>query len=229
MKKRTFRRREQNGVRRFRYIFIMALLGVIYMCGKYIFNWDGFSELFATAIAIVAAVAFWLEYNENKLLNEAQFITDLNEQFIKNEKMSDMEWELERFHNRYRSNALSEEYLKKFRDKFDLDNPERQRLVNYLVHLEGIAALVKNGIVHINMIDDLMSYRYFLAMNNPVIQELELLAYPEYYKGCIDIYEEWTEHMIGEEGTIPPMYDPENNNLIKKLEEMRAKTAIEKS
>ena len=223
MKKKAFRRRKQNGIRRFKYILIMAALGVIYLCGKYILSWDGFSELFATLITIVAAVAFWLEYNENKLLNEAQFITDLNEQFIRNEKISNIEWELERFYNRQHNDALSEEYLKQFRNKFDLDNPERQHLVNYLVHLEGIAALIKNGIVHIDMIDDLMSYRYFLAMNNPVIQELELLAYPDYYKGCIGIYEEWTEHMIGEEGAIPPMYDPENNNLIKKLEEMRAK------
>jgi len=209
-------------------VLIMALLAVIYLCGKYIFGLDWFSELFATLIAIVAAVAFWLEYNENKLLNEAQFITDLNEQFLANEKMSNMEWELEIFYNHYRKNELSEEYLKEFRDKYDLNNPQRQNLVNYLVHLEGIAALIKNGIVHIDMIDDLMSYRYFLAMNNPVIQELELLAYPDYYKGCIGIYDEWTKHMVEKEKTTPPMYDPENNNLTKKLEEVDAKE-IEKS
>jgi c-di-AMP phosphodiesterase-like protein len=88
-KKKLFKRRERNGVRKFWYIFIMALLAVIYLCGQQFFEWEWLTEVFATLIAIVTVVAIWLEYNENKLLNEAQFITDLNEQFIGNDKMSD--------------------------------------------------------------------------------------------------------------------------------------------
>lgn len=219
-KKRIFRRRERNGVRKFWYIFIMALLAVIYLCGQQFFEWEWLTEVFATLIAIVTVVAFWLEYNENKLLNEAQFITDLNEQFIGNEKMSEIEWDLEKFYNQYRKGELSDEYRKAFRDKYDLEKRDRQNLVNYLVHLEGIAALVKNGVLHIDTIDDLMSYRYFLAMNNSVIQELELLEYPDFYKGCIGIYDRWTEHMIKKENTIPPMYHPQDNNLTRKMEKV---------
>ncbi len=71
------------------------------------------------------------------------------------------------------------------------------------------------------MIDDLMSYRYFIAMNNPVVQEIELLEYPDFYKGCIQIYQKWVNHMEIKEKVKPPMYDKDSNNLIKKLEDKK--------
>lgn len=206
-KKRMFQRRERNGVRKFWYIFIMVLLAIIYLCGQNFCNWEWLTEVFATTIAIITAVAFWLEYNENKLLNEAQFITDLNEQFIGNEKMSAIEWELEKFFYKYRSDELTEEYIEEFRKHFDIESENRQNLVNYLVHLEGIAALVKNKILHIEMIDDLMSYRYFIAMNNPIVQKLELNEYSDFYKGCFGIYNAWVKELKKQKIEIPMYKD----------------------
>lgn len=92
--------------------------------------------------------------------------------------------------------------------------------MNYLVHLEGIAALVKNKVLRIRTIDDLMSYRYFIAMNNPVVQKLELLEYPDFYKGCFDIYDAWVKE-LKDQGITPPMYDENSNNLTKKREEQK--------
>jgi len=179
----------------------------MYLCGRQIFEWKWLTEVFATGIAIVTAVAFWLEYRENKLLNEAQFITDLNEQFIGNEKMSEVEWELEKFYNKYKNKRLTEEDKEAFRSKYDIENKERQYLVNYLVHLEGVAALVKNGFLHIETIDDLMSYRYFIAMNNPIVQDLELCQYPDFYKGCYEIYDVWVKELENQKSEKPMIID----------------------
>ncbi|MBQ3518197.1 MAG: hypothetical protein IJA31_02620, partial [Clostridia bacterium] len=144
---------------------------------------------------------------KNQLRNEAQFITDLNEQFIGNEKMSAIEWELEKFFYKYRSDELTEEYIEEFRKHFDIESENRQNLVNYLVHLEGIAALVKNKILHIEMIDDLMSYRYFIAMNNPIVQKLELNEYSDFYKGCFGIYNAWVKELKKQKIEIPMYKD----------------------
>ena len=151
------------------------------------------------------------------MLNEAQFITDLNEQFIGSDKMSDVEWELEKFFNKHKDNKLTDEDLAEFRKKYDIECKERQKLVNYLVHLEGIAALVKNKILRIETIDDLMSYRYFIAMNNPVVQELELTQYPDFYKGCYGIYEDWVKELEDQEIEIPMIKD----YRLPKLEEVK--------
>lgn len=219
-KKKLFKKRKRNGVRKFWYIFIMVLLGIVYVCGQFFCKWEWLTELFTTFIAIVTIVAFWLEYNENKLLNEAQFITDLNEQFIGNEKMTEVELELERFYHKYRKNQLTIEDEIAFEKKYNIDGKNRQCLVNYLVHLEGIAALVKSKVLRIRTIDDLMSYRYFIAMNNPVVQKLELLEYSDFYKGCFDIYDAWVKE-LKDQGISPPMYDENSNNLTKKREEQK--------
>lgn len=154
----------------------------------------------ATIIAIIAAVAFWLEYHENKLLNEAQFIADLNEQFISNEHMADVEWDLEKFYIKYDKGELTEEYCK---EKCDINRRGRQYLVNYLVHLEGVAALVKSRVLHIPTMTDLMAYRYFIAVNNPVVQNIELLEYTDYYHGIFDIYDGWIREMKKQGANIP--------------------------
>lgn len=215
-------RRKQQSRHRIRLvILVITILSCLYILGQRFCDWEWLTETVATIIAIVTAVAFWLEYHENKLLNEAQFIMELNEQFLSDSNLSDVEWELEKYFNRFRKDELTEEYCKMFENKFDSENPKRQHLVNYLVHLEGIAALVNNGVIHLDAIDDLMSYRYFVAVNNPIVQKLELLEYPEYYKGCIGIYDAWVKELQNQ-GTTPPMYHESKNNLAKKYKELEA-------
>ena len=63
--------------------------------------------------------------------------------------------------------------------------------VNYLVHLEGMAALVNDGVLRLSAIDDLMAYRYFIAVNNPVVQKFELIPYQDYYQGLIKLFPKW--------------------------------------
>lgn len=214
------RRQRQNRHRIRIVILVITILSCMYMLGQRFCDWEWLTETVATIIAIVAAVAFWLEYHENKLLNEAQFIMELNEQFLSDSNLSEVEWELEKYYNRYRKDELTEEYCVKFEEQFDLEKRKRQHLVNYLVHLEGIAALVNNVVLHLDAIDDLMSYRYFIAVNNPIVQKLELLEYPDYYKGCFGIYDAWVAE-LQEQGVIIPMYDEDKNDLTKKLEEQK--------
>lgn len=215
---KQIRRQRQSRHRIYIMILIITIISCLYLLGQCFYNWEWLTETVATIIAIVAAVAFWLEYHENKLLNEAQFIMELNEQFLSDSNLSDVEWELEKYYNRYRKNALTREYEEKFEEHFDSEKRQRQHLVNYLVHLEGIAALINNGVIHLDAIDDLMSYRYFVAVNNPIVQKMELLEYPDYYKGCIGIYDAWVKRLL-EQGVTPPMYHEKNNNLTRKCGE----------
>lgn len=214
-------RRQRQSKHRMR-IFILAMIVIIcaYMMCQYFFEWEWLTETIATIIAIVAAVAFWLEYHENKLLNEAQFIIELNEQFLSDGNLSDVEWKLEKYYNHSRKDELAGEYCTEFEKQFDLEEPDRQHLVNYLVHLEGIAALINNGVIDLDAIDDLMSYRYFVAVNNPIVQKLELLEYHDYYKGCFDVYDAWVKILKKQNVTIP-MYNNGKNDLIKKFEEKK--------
>ena len=216
--RKKIRKRRVYGIRKKSYITLMIIIVCVYLVGQCFFDWERLTETIATIIAIIAAVAFWLEYHESKQLNEAQFIMDLNEQFISDQNLSSVEWELEKYYIKARKGELTKDFCKKFEENFDLENPKqnRQNLVNYRVHLEGIATLVDNGVIRLEAIDDLMSYRYFIAVNNPIVQKLELLEYPDYYKGCFKIYDDWVTALQGQHVVIP-MYDKGKNNLSKKL------------
>ena len=71
------------------------------------------------------------------------------------------------------------------------------------MQLEGVAALVKSRVLHISTMTDLMAYRYFIAVNNPVVQRIELLEYTDYYHGIFDIYDCWIREMKSQEANIP--------------------------
>lgn len=206
MRKRKKHIRKNRGVRKWSYILLMVIVGCVYIVAQHFYDWERLTETVATIIAIIAAVAFWLEYRESKVLNEAQFIMELNEQFLSDPKLSAVEWELEKYYARYRNNDMTPEFEEAFERQFEMDKPERQSLVNYLVHLEGITALVNSGVLRLNSIDNLMSYRYFIAVNNPIVRKLELCDYSDYYKGCYSIYDSWVELLKGKEVKIP-MYD----------------------
>lgn len=172
-------------------------------------------------LAIFTAVAFFLEYHQNNKLNEAQFVIDLNNQFLNEGKMASVEHDLEKYFNavsRSSSHASTtstspsstddrkpnaeeggkdeagiEAISKELRTKYAMESRKHQDLVNYLVHLEGVAALVNNGVLRISAINDLMAYRFFIAVNNPVVQELELKPFKAYYKGIYKLYPEWAK------------------------------------
>ena len=61
-------RRQRQSRHRIRIVILSIIILVcLYMFGQYLCDWAWLTETVATILAIVAAVAFWLEYHENKL------------------------------------------------------------------------------------------------------------------------------------------------------------------
>ncbi len=153
------------------------------------------STLVTTVTALVAAVAFWLQLKRGKNLDEANFIMNLNDQFISNDEMTRIEHALELYYNQGGEGDL-ELVLERTHN-------DCQRLINYLVYMECLAAMVKRDVMHLGVIDDLFAYRFFIAVNNPVVQKFELLPYANYYKGCFELAEMWTKKWRKEGRPIP--------------------------
>lgn len=200
--------------RRNRPILITLIVSTLIICA-YLYlkhkNPNTDTETIMACLAIFTAVAFFLEYHQNNKLNEAQFVIDLNNQFLNEGNMAGVEHELEKYFNSGSKDKAAEE----LQQTFAPEKKKHQDLVNYLVHLEGIATLVNNGTLRLSAINDLMSYRFFLAMNNPVVQELELLRFRDYYREIIKLYPAWVKRMKRKGGAIPM----EENDLMKRLNE----------
>lgn len=147
------------------------------------------ADLSSAVISSVAAglVLYQLKNSEQERIRqgdieEATFILQYNQAFIQDPNMAEVEKLLED----------QTHYEKKNEEIITSEN--RQKFVNYLVYLEGLAPLILHGVLELEHIDDLMAYRFYLAVNNKELQEKELKKFAEYYRGCFKLYKTWTEY-----------------------------------
>lgn len=173
------------------------------------------SNFFRSGEAIGALIAAILVVNELRKDAEAEereskiqqstFIKDFNQAFITNPDMMYVERVLEGYYGAFRDfvdknhNVPTQEEMEeqndKLRDLFKQSGTySRQRLINYLVYLEGLATVISNEAMDIENIDSLLGYRFFIAVNNPVVQELELNRFENDYRGIHTLGQEWVDH-----------------------------------
>ena len=169
---------------------VLTLLGACAIIAVYFFLREKKIEtsIIMDCLAILTAVAFFLEYHQINKVNEAQFVIDLNNQFINEGNIAAVEHDLGMY---YTHPKEREKYESEFLKKYALEEEAHQNFINYLVHLEGVAALVNDGVLRLSAINDLMAYRYFIAVNNPVVQQFELIPYQDYYQGFIKLFPIW--------------------------------------
>ena len=56
--------------------------------------------------------------------------------------------------------------------------------------------MINNKVLSFEKIDDMLSYRFFLIVNNNTVQENELIPSREFYRGIYNIYEKWKKYKI---------------------------------
>lgn len=160
-----------------------------------VFPWS-FSDDQVSLIAgliegIIASVAASLVFYQLKIgndaekqqsnIDEAKFVLQYNQAFIQDSNMCEVERLLE-------DAMLGKASLPIIRDE------NRQMFINYLVYLESLAPLILTKVLTLSHVDDLFAYRFFLAVNNCEVQNNQLFEFPDYYRGCFKLYEEWKEY-----------------------------------
>ena len=177
-------------------MFMMLAL-LLYIAGCMYFPMDSFSTVVTTITAIIGAFAIWFQMKREKDIKEAEFIMSYNTSFMENQEMVDFEHQLEIFRIEYEKILdNTEEEIKLHVLKFSnlVTEQNIKAVINYLVYHEALAALIKKGVLKIDSIDPLFSYRFFLVMNNPIVQEKELCKDSQYYQGCFWLYKKWMEY-----------------------------------
>lgn len=145
-------------------------------------------EAFAAIMIILQLNQENKESQQQSDIEAARFLFEYNQAFLSDADMTGME------------RLFDKEYMDECegipRTNSVIDGSNRQCVVNYLVYLEGFAPLVLNGTLKLENIDDLMSYRFFLAINNPEVQTKHLFAFPDDYRGCFKLYKKWKEYRV---------------------------------
>lgn len=160
-----------------------------------VFPWtltdDGVALIAGLIEGVIASVAASLVFyqlgmgneaeRQQSNIDEASFIFQYNQAFIKDDNMTSVEHMLECAEKDIGTPAV-------------IDESNIQQFINYLVYLEGLAPLVLKNVISLESIDDLFAYRFFLAMNNSELQHKELMVYPDYYRGCFKLYKKWKNY-----------------------------------
>ncbi len=163
--------------------YIGLCMVVLYIISVRFYDVNVISTIFITIFTMVGGIAIWIQLKGERDIKEAEFLMNYHASFVSNMAFTSIQKKLED----YAKGACSADVIR---------NIERQDLINYLVYLKGLAALINKGVLHLRTIDDMYSYRFFLAVNNPVVQELELVPDAQYYKGCYTLHKAWKKYKL---------------------------------
>ena len=138
------------------------------------------SNIVTIITAIVGAVALFVQFKKDKELNMASFVIDYSVQFYDIYNLNNILNELEKC-------RVDRKY------KLDVEK-NYQDIVAYLQWLESLAALVNTNLLTIEKIDNVLSYRFFLIVNNKEVQDKEIIPCREFYRGIFELYEKWSAY-----------------------------------
>ena len=80
--------------------------------------------------------------------------------------------------------------------KLELNKDNQVMVIQYLVWVKTLSSLINRKMIKISAIDDLFSYKFFIAVNNEQIQKLELIPYKTAYRGIFKAHKEWKKYRV---------------------------------
>ena len=165
---------------------------------------EGIIGAIATGLVLFQLKAAEKTERHQNEIEEASFALKYNQAFIQDANMAEVERLLE-------NQAFYDE------EPREILNPDnRQKFINYLVYLESMAPLILSGVLALDYIDNLMAYRFFLAVDNAELQEKEIFPFAEYYRGCFRLYVVWKEYR-DKKNLHCPKDDCKNKSAMKAL------------
>lgn len=165
---------------------ILISMGLITMSYFDIIN-DTFVSLVTIITAIVGAFGIWLELNKEQEVNQASFILSINSDFYAlggkgTMYTADLEKMLDEDFSGIKPLELKEE--------------NQVMVIQYLVWVKTLSSLINRRMVKISAIDDLFAYKFFVAVNHPEIQRMELIPFKTAYKGIYKAHKIWKAYRV---------------------------------
>ncbi|MBQ7917438.1 MAG: hypothetical protein IJ310_01325 [Clostridia bacterium] len=163
---------------------ILISIAVVTMSVFEVIN-DTFVSLITIITAIVGAFGIWLELNKEQEINQASFILSINSDFYAlGGKGTMYAADLEKM--------LDEDFSGV--KKLELTKEHQTMVIQYLVWVKTLSSLINRRMIKISAIDDLFSYKFFVAINNPEIQKMELIPYKTAYRGIFKAHKIWKKY-----------------------------------
>ena len=142
-------------------------------------NISELSQIVGVFISFIGLYGIWYQLKKQKETILSQFIVDLNNSFIENEG-------LKKVYHKLR-NPEVHGYL-------SVD--DRDFIVDYLTFFETLCILHDKKTLDMSTINEMFAFRFFKAVNNDLIQEIELEENGIFYTSLYKLYAEWEKFRI---------------------------------
>lgn len=159
---------------------IFLLITVIGVVCVMLFSKDTNSvmDIITLLTALIGVVSVYIEYRNNKALVQTNNLIVIYSDFNDISTNREIQYKLEVLKRR-NVNLFTEDDIPNIRI--------------YLKFFEGIAPMFIKDVVSFKKINSILGYRFFLIMNSPYIQNLEIIPRADNYKGCITMHYLWSE------------------------------------
>lgn len=138
------------------------------------------STIVTSLTAIISAVAVYIQMKKDADITQTEFLLEFSKFFYTFEGTQIIEQKIDR--------AMEKNQIYEYTDDDYL------YLCDYLLWLEGLASMVMDKSLTISLINDLYNYRFFAVVNNPMIQEKELVKFSSYYPGIFKLHKKWVDY-----------------------------------
>ena len=128
-------------------------------------------------VAILGVYAVIIQLQEQKKVQQADFVVGLNEAFVNNENYANMYLNLE---EELRTGEAAEF--------------STIEVSNYLTFFETIYLMLNDEVVDIKTVNDLFSYRFFLAVHSKSVQAVKLVKSPKNFRNIYYLEDLWMEY-----------------------------------
>ena len=160
----------------YRVAFLTSIGIILVALLFFVFDGSKPQEIIVSLTAVVGAIAIWFQMKRARDIAEGEFITTLNESFLANGDVKGL--------------------YRKFIEGAALSVEDQTAIVEYLTFFETIYLLLERDVIDIKLIDDLFRYRFFIAVTNTFVQDLELLPDARYYTNIYALDDLWTRYRI---------------------------------
>lgn len=130
----------------------------------------------------------YYQLTKNFYIKEAEFMLHINKSFSENSNLNIIYKKLISFRHGD-GNPFSEN--------------EISCIAEYLSFFEPIFKLVDRGIITYSDVDKFIPYRFFVAVNNTYVQEMNIVPYAEHYGALFAFYDGWIAYRRKKNKTEP--------------------------
>ncbi len=148
-------------------------------------------DFLVSVTAVVGALAIWFELRRSKELAQGEFVVNLNNSFSVNDDVKSL--------------------YKKLIDGAPLTEEDRMGVVEYLTFFETVYILISREVVKIDIINDLFAFRFFTAINNQDLRDMELITDRQFYRNIYRLDKIWHEYRYYKGYTSEPLSDLEKS------------------